>query len=170
MKLKRIIDDEPWPYIYGGILLAVLNIILFATTGKPWKITTGFLYWGAGIIETIGMNPRDWYYFKVYGNNAPESFFMNKYTIINLATIMGAYIAALSTSEFKWKKVKNSKQLVFGLLGGVLMGFGSRLSFGCNIGSYFSAIPSFSLHGWLYGIFMFFGAYIGSKLLLKYLI
>lgn len=170
MKFKKINNDKPWSYVYGGIFLALLNIFLFATTGKPWRITTGFLYWGAGIIELFGFEPREWYYFSVYGNNPPASFLFNKYTVVNFAVIFGAYIAALLTSEFKWKKIKNNKQLLFGLLGGILMGFGTRLSFGCNIGSYFSAIPSFSLHGWLYGIFMFLGAYIGSKLLMKYLI
>ena len=32
------------------------------------------------------------------------------------------------------------------------MGYGTRLSFGCNVGAYFSAIPSFSLHGWIFRI------------------
>ncbi|MFW5647507.1 MAG: YeeE/YedE thiosulfate transporter family protein [Candidatus Alkaliphilus sp. MAG34] len=50
------------------------------------------------------------------------------------------------------------------------MGYGTRLSFGCNIGAYFSAIPSLSLHGWVFGTFMFVGAWIGSKILFKYIL
>lgn len=162
--------EKPWPYISGGIVLATLNFLLLFITGRPWKITSGFLYWGAGVLEFFNYDPRSWYYFSVYGNDAPSSFFINQYTVINISVIVGALIAALLSTEFKLKPIKSNRQLYFGLLGGILMGFGSRLSFGCNIGSFFSAIPAFSLHGWVYAIFMFFGAYIGSKLLLKYLL
>lgn len=167
--LKKSLE-KPWPYLKGAIILAVLNMLLLVVTGRAWKITTGFLYMGAGVLEFFGLDPRSWYYFSVYQNDAPASFFMNRYTAINVSIIVGAAIASLMTSEFKWKKIKTKKQLVFGFMGGILMGFGTRLSFGCNIGSYFSAIPSFSLHGWVYAVFMFIGAYIGSKVLMKYLL
>jgi hypothetical protein len=172
MQIYQKLFKKPWPYLMGGALLAILNIILFASTGEPWKITSGFLYWGAAILEFFGMDPGKWYYFSVYNNglDSGETFLNNYYSVINLAVIMGALIAALLASEFKWKKIKNKRQLFFGLLGGILMGYGTRLSFGCNIGSYFSAIPSFSLHGWVFGIFMFIGAWIGSKVLFRYLL
>ncbi|MCL6594366.1 MAG: YeeE/YedE family protein, partial [Alicyclobacillus sp.] len=52
-------------------------------------------------------------------------------------------------------------QMVVGLLvGGVFMGYGARIAFGCNIGAYFSGISSFSLHGWEW----FLGAMLGSVL------
>lgn len=172
MDLYRKILKKPWPYLTGGIALALLNTLLLALVGKPWRITLGFLYWGAGILELLGIQASQWYYFQVYdsGLKPGETFFINGYTVINLAVIFGALIAILLASEFKWKKIKNKRQLLFAAFGGICMGYGSRLSFGCNIGSYFSAIPSFSLHGWIFGIFMFAGAWIGSKLLFKYLL
>lgn len=172
MKLIEKIFKKPWTYIAGGITLALLNIILFSFSGKTWRITTGFLYWGMGILEAMGVDHLDWHYFNVYGNQLGEgkTFFNNEYTVLNISVILGASIAAFLASEFKWKRIKNKKQLLFALAGGVLMGYGSRLSFGCNIGAYFSAIPSFSLHGWVYGLFMFIGAWLGSKLLFKFLL
>lgn len=170
MKAFKKSLGNPWTYLTGAVILALLNILLLALTGRAWKITSGFLYAGAGILEWIGFNPREWYYFTVYKVDAPQSFFMNRYTVLNLSVILGALIASLMTSEFKWKRIKSKKQLIFGFFGGIIMGFGSRLSFGCNIGAYFSAIPSFSLHGWIYLIFLFLGAYIGSKVLMKYLL
>ncbi len=163
---------KPWPYVVGAVILALLNIFLLLSIGRPWKITTGFLYWGAAFLKIFGVAPENWYYFKVYNNGlAPgESFLINKYAIMNLAVILGALISSLIASEFKWKKIKNTRQLFFGLIGGIIMGYGSRLSFGCNIGAYFSAIPSLALNGWVYGIFMFLGAWIGSKILFKYLL
>jgi len=89
-------------------------------------------------------------------------------SIINLGLIVGAFLSAAAASQFKIKKIKAGRQVVAALLGGLLMGYGARLAFGCNIGAYFSAIASMSLHGWVFGIFILVGAFIGSKLLVKY--
>jgi hypothetical protein len=48
------------------------------------------------------------------------------------------------------------------------MGYGARIAFGCNIGALFSGIASLSVSGWVYAVFIFFGAIVGSKLLVKY--
>lgn len=50
------------------------------------------------------------------------------------------------------------------LLGGLLLGYGARLAYGCNIGAYFSGIASGSVHGWLWLVFAFMGNAIGVKL------
>jgi hypothetical protein len=49
---------------------------------------------------------------------------------------------------------------VVALAGGLLLGYGARLAFGCNIGAYFSGIASTSLHGWVW----FAGALLGTPL------
>ncbi|QNO15368.1 YeeE/YedE family protein [Alkalicella caledoniensis] len=172
MEIYKKVFKEPWPYWVGAIILALLNIILLTTTGSSWRITAGFLNWGSLFLEKIGFDPASWYYFQVYdhGLKDGETFFMNYYTIINIAIIIGGLLSVLWANEFKWKKIKSLKQFLFALGGGIIMGYGTRLSFGCNIGAYFSAIPSFSLHGWVFAIFMFVGAWIGVKILLKYII
>ncbi|SNS11787.1 hypothetical protein SAMN05446037_1004157 [Anaerovirgula multivorans] len=172
MRLYDKIVKKPWPYWIGGSILAVLNVSLLIATDSVWKITTGFLYWGAAVLEKLGYNSADWYYFSAYDHGLKESetFFNNSYTVLNIAVIVGALLAVLWANEFKWKKIKNTRQFFFALIGGVLMGYGTRLSFGCNIGAYFSAIPSFSLHGWIFAVFMFAGAWLGSKILFKYIL
>jgi hypothetical protein len=54
--------------------------------------------------------------------------------------------------------------LLAAILGGLLMGYGARLAFGCNIGAFFSGVASFSLHGWLWIVFALLGTWIGVKL------
>ncbi|QEK12989.1 YeeE/YedE family protein [Crassaminicella thermophila] len=172
MKVYDTILKKPWPYWVGGILLGVLNVILLLETKTSWGISTGFLGWGVYILEKFGFDPSKWHYFVMNRNTFEigETFVKNHYTILILAMILGSLISTLLASEFNWKRIKNKKQLFFGLLGGILMGYGARLSHGCNIGAYFSAIPSFSLHGWIFGIFMFVGAWIGCKILLKFIL
>ncbi|PKM86325.1 MAG: YeeE/YedE family protein, partial [Firmicutes bacterium HGW-Firmicutes-12] len=86
----------------------------------------------------------------------------------NLGVIFGAMLATLLASQFKIKKIKSIKQVVAAILGGLLMGYGARIAFGCNIGALFGGIASLSLSGWVFGAFLFLGAMVGSKLLVKY--
>ncbi|MDP5009120.1 MAG: YeeE/YedE thiosulfate transporter family protein, partial [Glaciimonas sp.] len=37
----------------------------------------------------------------------------------------------------------------------------ARLSYGCNIGAYFSGIASSSLHGWVWFVLALIGSYVG---------
>lgn len=172
MNLKYKLFKKPWPYWVGGVILGILNVILLFTTGSAWKVSTSFIYIGSWVLEKIGIDATRWYYFNVYANQLKpgDTYLNNSIIIMSIAIILGSLISVLFVSEFKFKKIKNKKQLLVALIGGILMGYGTRLSFGCNIGAYFSAIPSFSLHGWVYGIFMFIGAWIGSKILFKYIL
>lgn len=50
------------------------------------------------------------------------------------------------------------------LPGGLLMGYGARIAYGCNIGAYFSAIAWTSLHGRLWRLAALLGTPIGVGL------
>jgi len=47
------------------------------------------------------------------------------------------------------------------VIGGVLMGYGARLSGGYNVGAFFSGVASFSLHGWLWIVAALAGVRVG---------
>lgn len=84
--------------------------------------------------------------------------------------IFGALLATLLASQFKIKKIKSKRQALAAIVGGLLMGYGARIAFGCNIGALFSGTASMSLHGWIFMIFLFLGAFVGGKILVKYLL
>jgi uncharacterized membrane protein YedE/YeeE len=50
------------------------------------------------------------------------------------------------------------------ILGGLLMGYGARLAFGCNIGAFFSGVASASLHGWVWFAMAMIGTALGTWL------
>ena len=50
------------------------------------------------------------------------------------------------------------------VIGGLAMGYGARLAFGCNIGAFFSGVASTSLHGWLWIVCALAGTWIGVRL------
>jgi uncharacterized membrane protein YedE/YeeE len=168
-KIFKSVVKDSWSYTTGAVLLALLNIALFAVSKIPWGVTTPFSYWGAWIAKTFGVHVEKWFYFAGPHKSALKlTFLTHEGTLMNLGIIVGALLASLAASQFKIKKIKSGAQVVAAISGGLLMGYGARLAFGCNIGALFSGIASSSLHGWLFMIFMFAGAWIGSKLLVKY--
>lgn len=158
------------PYVAGAVLLSVFQIVHLATTGNPWGVSGVFANWGAWLFELFGGSVDKWYYFSSPGAQATlnAGFLNDPGTWRNLGIIAGALFAAMMASGFKIKKIKSWKQVVAASLGGLLMGYGARIAFGCNIGALFSGIASLSLSGWVFAAFMFVGAIIGSKLLVKY--
>ncbi len=168
---KRIVKDA-WSYTTGAVLLAVLNITLFMASGSPWGVTTAFANWGSWIFQALGGEPEKWAFYAANPSNmqalTETNFLTNTQSVQNIGIIFGALLATLFASQFKIKKIKSWRQVLAAVLGGLMMGYGARLSFGCNIGAFFSGIASFSLHGWLFAIFLFIGACIGSKLLVKF--
>jgi len=159
-----------WPYVTGAVLLSTFQIVTLAVTGNPWGVSGVLANWGAWIWEAVGGSVDKWYYFSSEGaqRTLEGGFFRHGGSIRNLGIIFGALLAVLLASGFKLKKLKSSKQLIAAVLGGLLMGYGARIGFGCNIGAFYSGIASFSLSGWVFGIFLFLGAIVGSKLLVKY--
>ncbi len=161
---------DAWPYVTGAVLLSVFQIVTFATTGSPWGVSGVFANWGAWIIEAFGGSVDKWYYFASEGAQATldRGFLRDPGTMRNIGLIVGALFAALIASGFKIKKIKSGKQVAAAVLGGLMMGYGARLAFGCNIGAFYSGISSLSLSGWVFGVFLFAGAIVGSKLLVKW--
>ncbi|MCG4749208.1 YeeE/YedE family protein [Enterocloster aldenensis] len=152
------------------MLLSILQIALFASSGSPWGVSGIFANWGAWLYRLVGGNVDKWYYFSSEGAQATlNAGIMNHPgSWQNFGIIAGALVAALLASQFKFKKIKSLKQVVAATLGGLLMGYGARLAGGCNIGALFSAISSMSVSGWVFAFFLFIGAFIGSKLLAKF--
>lgn len=168
---KKFLKD-PWAYTTGAVILGILNIAMLASTGSAWGVTTPFSYWGAWIYKFFGGQPENWFYFQQKANaeGIAGGFLNNGHSVSNIGIIAGAFLATLLASQFKIKNIKSMKQVVAAIIGGLLMGYGARIAFGCNIGALFSGMASMSLHGWVYLVFIFLGACIGSKLLVKYFI
>ena len=81
---------------------------------------------------------------------------------MNFGIILGALLASLLAGRFApaWKVPARS--LVAAVVGGLLLGYGARVAFGCNIGAYFSGIASGSLHGWIWLPSAFAGSVLGT--------
>ncbi len=83
---------------------------------------------------------------------------------MDIGIVLGAMTAAALAGRYApvWKV--QARSLVAAVVGGLLLGYGARLAYGCNIGAYFSGIVSGSLHGWLWLVAAFFGNVVGTRL------
>jgi uncharacterized membrane protein YedE/YeeE len=125
-----------------------------------WYITSQEGQFGAWVLDKLGWDMRDNVFFGV--NNGLPELWRNPALWMSFGIIFGAMIMSLMSKEFKFKLPKG-ELIVWGLLGGTLMGLGSRPALGCNIGAFFIRVAGGDPSGWLYGIGMVGGAFAGVK-------
>jgi uncharacterized membrane protein YedE/YeeE len=154
----------PWPLIWGAFGLAVLNFVTLAIAGKPWGITSAFALWGSQLADAIGIDVASWSYWQAPKRAAElhQSLFRDITSVMDLGIILGAMVAAGLAGRFAPTWRIPARSLMAAILGGTLMGYGARLAYGCNIGSYFSGIASGSLHGWIWIIAALVGSALGT--------
>ena len=77
--------------------------------------------------------------------------------------ILGALVSSSSGNEFKIS-IPQLNEFVRFYLGGLLLGIGAMLGYGCNFGHIFGGIPELGISSLVALIFMLFGNRIGSYL------
>ncbi len=154
---------KPWPLLSSALCLAILNGFTLILAGRPWGETAGFALWGSKIAILLGFDAATWPYWK--GNPAPlaASVFSDITSVMDLGIVLGASLAACLSGRFTLKYKHLPDAWIGAALGGLLMGYGARLSGGCNIGAYFSALASGSLSAWVWVAAAFVGSWIGLR-------
>ncbi|MEE1656021.1 YeeE/YedE family protein [Microvirga sp. CF3062] len=155
----------PWPIVAGAVALALLNFVTLYLAGRPWGVTSAFALWGSKIAAVIGFDVASWPYWSTPARQAEltGSIFNDITTVMDFGIILGALLAAALAGRFAptWKVPLRSA--VAAVAGGLLLGYGARLAYGCNIGAYFSGIASGSLHGWVWLVAAFAGNVLGTR-------
>ena len=146
------IFGKQWPIWVGGILFGMINVFMFAFE-RPWSSANGIRNWGNWFFNSLNVTDITII--------SPHLF---STSLLNFGIIAGAFASALLAKQFQIRMAP-TRELVKGLLGGALMGIGSALSFGCNIGGFFSATSALSLAGPAMMIGLIFGSFLGLKLL-----
>lgn len=125
-----------------------------------WYVTTQEAQWVGWTLQKLGLENMDNIYFG-WVNGIPSPA-INPADWMSVALIGGAAVMALLHGEFKFK-APTKELAVWAILGGFFMGIGSRLALGCNVGAFFVRTAMGDMSGWLFGLGMIGGAYIGVK-------
>ncbi|WP_460452286.1 YeeE/YedE family protein [Alsobacter sp. SYSU BS001988] len=157
----------PWPLLAGAVALAALNFATLALAGRPWGITSAFALWGSKIAGGLGLaDVASWPYWSGAARQAElNGSVLNDVTsVMDFGIVIGALLAAALAGRFAPTWRVPLKSALAAVLGGLLLGYGARLAYGCNIGAYFSGIASGSLHGWVWLVAAFLGNVLGTRL------
>ena len=156
----------PWPLVAGALALVVLNFATMALSGRPWGVTSAFALWGAKGASLLGIDTASWAYWSTKSNAAALAapVWQDVTSVMDIGIVVGAMAAAALAGRYSpvWRLPLRS--FAAAAVGGLMLGFGARLAYGCNIGAYFSGIVSGSLHGWLWLVAAFAGNVFGTRL------
>ena len=164
----RTLLSGHWPFTWAILILAAGNLLTLAISGAPWSITFAFNVWGAKALEMVGvqMSQFEFWQWDYPAMALKDSVLTNIPSVMNFGLLLGAMLAAGLASSFNESSGTKPKgrQLLASVVGGLLLGYGARLGFGCNVGALFSGIASASLHAWVWFASAFVGSWIGIQL------
>jgi uncharacterized membrane protein YedE/YeeE len=155
-----------WSKLLGALALVVVSVATLLVLHRPWGITSGFAFWGAKMFYAVGIPVHSWPAWSEH--TLEKSVFSDATSVMNFGIIFGAMIAAGLAGKYKPIVRIKATDLMTAVLGGLLMGYGARLAYGCNIGAYFGGLVSGSMHGWWWLIFGFAGSALSTRTKMRF--
>jgi hypothetical protein len=154
-----------WPLVWGAVALALLNGATLLVAQHPWAITWGYTLWGAKAAALAGWTASagDLWSAGYFRAALAASPLADTVSIMNIGILIGALLAVGLAGSWApdWRIPLRS--LAAALLGGLMLGYGARIAYGCNIGAFVSGVASTSLHGWLWILCALPGNWVGMK-------
>lgn len=152
--------------LVGAVLLAVLTVGNLVIAGQPWGIVYGFGLWTAKLANAADLfEPASNAFWSqaTHAQALQQSVFLDLTTITNLGILAGALLIFAGKKSDTQSKL-TTKQWLVGIIAGFLLGYSSRLAFGCNVGAMVSGISTGSLHGWIWVALAFIGSLAGVRI------
>ncbi len=147
-----MIAESRWAAMTTALVL--LGGAWFIAFGWGWRLSA--LYVTGGVLGVA-------LYHALFGFTT-ASVFTDTTSVMNFGIVLGALLAAGLAGRFSPTLYLPMRSVAAAIIGGLLLGYGARLAFGCNIGAFFSGVASSSLHGWLWFVAALAGNWFGLRL------
>lgn len=157
----------PRRLLIAAVAIAALAIANLVIAGQPWGVVYGLGLWAAKGAVALGADLSASPFWSTPGNveRLSQSILTDVTSLTNLGIIAGAFLVATWRGGLKAPAVSPpARAWLAAIIAGFLLGYSSRLAFGCNVGAFFSGISTGSLHGWVWFAAAFAGSYYGIKL------
>ena len=151
--LYNLFFAKHWPVWVGAILAGAINVLMFGIA-SPWSGSAGYGSWGKNFYKFID----------TLGFEGTQSIADNKWAMLSIMIVVGAFIAALLSKSFA-VRIPPIGELIKGFLDGSLMAIGATVGIGCSIGGFFSGVPALSGGA----IMLTIGLFLGTIVAVKYL-
>jgi uncharacterized membrane protein YedE/YeeE len=158
---------KPWSLTQGSIALVFIFVVMMGVYRAGWGASTPYGIWFGKLVMLFGVSADQLASFtKMNPSTFTTPFFENQITVQNVGIVFGTLFYLLSAGVlkkmfFSEMHITFKEVLVFAL-GGITMGFGTRLANGCNVGALYTPIANLSLSGWVFLVFMIVGGIAGS--------
>lgn len=161
---RRIVPPRLW---LAAALIAALALANLVVAGQPWGVVYGLGLWAAKGAQAVGMDLSASVFWSAPGNveRLSQTLLTDVTSLTNIGIIGGAFLVAAWRHGFA-QPIPDlpAKAWIATIVAGLLLGYSSRLAFGCNVGAFFSGVSTGSLHGWVWFVAAFAGAWYGVKL------
>jgi uncharacterized membrane protein YedE/YeeE len=153
---KALCQDE-WNAMTTGMIVAFLSVLIMAWM-RPWGAVGAIRNWGEWILYGLGLFDV----FTFLGDEAPSSPLINSGSVIGIGFVAGAFLSANLGNQFAIR-IPPFLEMVKAIVAGILMGVGSSLAGGCNVGGMYNAIGNLAANGFGMWAGLVIGAVIGLK-------
>lgn len=151
----------------AAALLAAFALANLVVAGQPWGVVYGLGLWVAKGANVLGADLAASPFWSAPGNaeRLSQSLLTDVTSLTNLGIIAGAFLIAAWRGGFAQVLPRlPARAWIATIVAGLLLGYSSRLAFGCNVGAFFSGISTGSLHGWAWFAAAFAGSMAGVRL------
>jgi uncharacterized protein len=168
--LVSVFTDVYWSPYAAGIGIGILSWLSFLISGKPIATSTSFAQTG-GMIENLftGKAEKRPYFKKI-------TLSINWQWMLVLGVVIGAFLSALLSGDLQsytwvpplWASAFGDSvvlRVLVALVGGVILGFGSRFADGCTSGHGISGTLQLAASSWVSAIFFFIGGIIAAHVI-----
>ncbi|MFZ5484698.1 MAG: YeeE/YedE thiosulfate transporter family protein [Pseudomonadota bacterium] len=173
----------PWR---AALVLAGVGFLSYLVVGMPLGITTSYAKLGAMVeawfwpehvaslayFSALPLNYQPPFgEARLVGGPGPalDGVATLQYPLI-VGIVLGGFLSARAIGEFHPRLGVPRRQLLSALVGGLLLGLSARMVPGCNIWHLWGGIPILALQSLLFLIGLLPGAWLGSRLLVRFVI
>ncbi len=160
--MLHTIFQRHWnPYVVL-LIAGLLSALYFGLTSTVWAVTGEFTRLGGDILQLLGVDVSTWQYYQLVKLDGATWQRADGWIVWGM--FIGALMMVLLSNSFKIRLPQQKRRYVQGFVGGIIAGFGARLAMGCNLAAFFTGVPQFSFHSWIFIVATGIGTFFGAKL------
>lgn len=153
-----------WPPWLGGLFVGLIGIAAYLRL-SPLGVTAELGSRSRQVADAFGLLPERLEGLDSFRGCATviRDALLTPNGLFVIGLVLASFCAALASGEFR-PSLPRPSHVVRGLLGGVLLGWGTLVGLGCTIGTLLSGVSAGAVSGWIFGVALLVGATVTLKL------
>lgn len=162
---RRVFGLGRWPYWLGGLLVGWLSTLVLLRS-RPLGVTATLAGAARDVGDRLGIVPATLPGLDQLGGCIAQTaarWWATPNALLIAGLVVGAWSTALLAGQFRPRRPRSS-EILRGLGGGLLLGWGAMTALGCTVGTLLSGTMAGALSGWVFGLVMLGTVWAGIRL------